>query len=386
MMRRGLFAGSFDPPTKGHEDIIRRARAECDHLVVAVLKNEEKMPTFTTVERAAMLRRIVSDLDGVTVLESADLLVDVILREDIQILFRGIRDEKDQAYEDRQLGYHKLILASNRFPKVHFLTARPDLRDVSSSLVKSFVSLDVDVSWMVHRFVKARLHMSLKDQIFLGLTGQMGTGKTHVAQCLVRDFNARNLSASYLNLDAVVRDLYEEQSAGAQAVRDALARHFGERVLTNNRTGVDRLVLKTEVAKIANKAALTYLHNLTAPHVDRLIRQFVRGKKGLIIVEWAQLCENEMDYLVDGNAVVVESPDQQEFLQTRGATDFFKAVGSAQWSADQKIHYLQNAAQKHGHGQVWRHVNRCGESAQDLCEQIHSWAQTSFLNMHCGRV
>lgn len=379
-MLRGLFALSGDPPTLGHEDVIRRARAECDHLTVAVLCNEEKTPTFSSAERVAMLRRILRGLDGVTVLESSDLLVDVILREGIQVLFRGIRDEKDKAYEERQLGYHKLILSPSRFPEVRFLAASDGLQEVSSSLVKSFVNVYVNTSRMVHRFVKARLETRLKGQIFLGVTGQMGTGKTYVAERLVYDLNTRGMTAHYLNLDGLIRDLYAEQTPGAQAVRDILAQTFGEGVLTADRADVNRTVLKAEVAR-AGSGRRHDLHELTAPHVERLIRQAVRGKQGLIVVEWAQLCETGMDYLVNGNVVVVESPNHHEFLETRGAAEFFKAMEDVQWSADRKVQYLRDASVRHGCGWVWRYVNRRGEGVGNLVEQVLPWVRQRHLDV-----
>lgn len=384
MRRRGLFAGSFDPPTFGHLDAILRARSECDHLVVAVLCNEEKHPTFSSAERAAMLRRMLRGTDGITVLESDDLLVDVILRENVQVIFRGIRDEKDRAYEERQLDYHRLILPPPRFPLVHFLPARDSLREVSSSLVKSFVNLDVDVSSMVPRFIKAHLAMRLNGQLFLGVTGQMATGKSYVASRLVLDLCARGMTAHYVNLDELIRGLYAEHTPGAQAVRDELARVFGERVLIANRGDVDRTVLKAAVSR-ADADVRRGLHELTAPHVERLMRQAVRGKQGLVVVEWAQLCETSMDYLVNGNAVVVESPDHQDFLAARGATEFFEAMARAQWSADRKVEYLQAASIRHGCGRVWRYVNRRGQGVDGLVSEIRAWAQERYLNMSTQR-
>ena len=380
-MRRGLFAGSFDPPTFGHHDAVLQARAECDHLVVAVLRNEEKSPTFSSAERASMLRRMLRGAGGVTVLESDDLLVDVVLRENIAVLFRGIRDEKDRDYEERQLGYHRRILPAPRFPAVRFLPARDDLREVSSSLVKSFASLNLDVSRMVPRFVQARLALRLNSQLFLGVTGQMATGKSYVAAQLAAGLEARGARAHYVNLDELIRDLYAERTPGAQAVRDELARVFGDRVLTPGRDGVDRAVLKVEVAR-ADADVRRGLHELTTPHVERLIRRAVRGRQGLVIVEWAQLCETRMDYLVCGNAVVVESPDHKDFLAARGAAEFFEAMARAQWSADRKVAYLQAASAQHGCGRVWRYANRRGQGVDGLMGEVESWMRERFVNAH----
>ena len=193
-----------------------------------------------------------------------------------------------------------------------------------------------------------------------------------------------SISAHHLNLDELIRELYAEQSPGAQAIRDVLMELFGRGVLTADREDVDRVVLKAEVA-CASSVVRESLHALTAPHVERLFRRAVREKRGLILVEWAQLCETRMDAWVNGNAVVVESPDQREFLTARGAAEFFKVVEAAQWPADRKVKYLREASASHGCGKVWWHVNRRGGGVNSLAQEVGAWVRERCLNVQTRR-
>ena len=76
MKRIGLYPGSFDPPTKGHEDLIRRSLSLCDQLIVAVAVNVAKEPLFTAEERLAMLRTVVGENPNVVLRTFDGLLAD----------------------------------------------------------------------------------------------------------------------------------------------------------------------------------------------------------------------------------------------------------------------------------------------------------------------
>ena len=94
-----LYPGSFDPPTVGHIDIIRRAAALFDQVYVAVMVNTAKTPFCTAPERVDMLRTCLKDLPGVTVLSSTDMTVSLAKALGVNVLLRGIRGGEDAASE-----------------------------------------------------------------------------------------------------------------------------------------------------------------------------------------------------------------------------------------------------------------------------------------------
>ena len=90
-----LYAGSFDPVTRGHMDVIRRAAALCPELVVAVMHNQNKKPMFSVEERMEMLRRTTADLPNVEIESFGGLLADYAREKGAHILLKGVRNPTD---------------------------------------------------------------------------------------------------------------------------------------------------------------------------------------------------------------------------------------------------------------------------------------------------
>ena len=133
----GLYAGSFSVPTMGHMDIIRRAAAVLDGLVVAILVNPER--------RARWLEKAVEDLPNVRVVWDNGLLVDVAKRCGAGVIVRGVRGESD-------LGYEMPLAEANRHLAgldTLFFVARPELAYLSSTIVMDIARHGGDVSEMI---------------------------------------------------------------------------------------------------------------------------------------------------------------------------------------------------------------------------------------------
>lgn len=131
--RTALVAGSFDPITNGHLDIIRRARALFPRVVVAVLVNPSKKPLLSREERVAIVREVVRDLDGVTVAAVEGLLVDVARTHGATVVVKGLRSAADYDHEWPMARMNATL--SSGFETV-FLDASPAWAHVSSTLVR----------------------------------------------------------------------------------------------------------------------------------------------------------------------------------------------------------------------------------------------------------
>lgn len=151
-VRRCVCPGSYDPITNGHVDVIRRAAALHDEVVVAVLHNPAKQGTFPVEQRVELIRGTVSDLPGVHVRAFAGrLLVDVCREVGAQAVVKGLRGETDFAYE------LPMALMNRHLSGVEtvFLPGNPGLGHVSSSLVREVAGLGGDVSGLVPPAVDA---------------------------------------------------------------------------------------------------------------------------------------------------------------------------------------------------------------------------------------
>jgi len=154
MTRIALYPGSFDPPTRGHEDLIRRSLALCDHLIVAVAINSSKQPLFTVEERLDLLRRTVG-VDGRVTYETFDgLLVDFARARGATMVVRGLRAVSDFDYEFQMALMNRQL---NHDVETVFLVPAVDLTYLSSSLVREVARYGGDVSSIVHPDVEAAL-------------------------------------------------------------------------------------------------------------------------------------------------------------------------------------------------------------------------------------
>lgn len=154
MTRIAVYPGSFDPPTRGHEDLVRRARGLADHLIVAVAVNASKQPLFAPEERVEMLRTILGADDRVTVEAFPGLLADFLRMRGASVIVRGLRAAGDFEYE-LQMAMMNRELAPEA--ETIFLPPAFDLSWVSASLVREAARFGGNVSRVVHPVVAAAL-------------------------------------------------------------------------------------------------------------------------------------------------------------------------------------------------------------------------------------
>ena len=153
MSRKAVYPGSFDPITKGHEDLIHRSLGFVDHIVVAVAVNVAKQPLFSFDERVALIRECVPD-KRVEVQSFDGLLVDFAKKVGATVIVRGLRAVSDFEYE-----FQMALMNRNLGPHIEtvFLVPAFDLTYLSSSLVREVARFGGDVSALVHPAVQQAL-------------------------------------------------------------------------------------------------------------------------------------------------------------------------------------------------------------------------------------
>lgn len=158
-MRIGLYPGTFDPVTLGHADIIRRACALVDRLVIGVAINSGKGPLFSLEERVEMLEAVVADLASETGCEIVvhpfeNLLIQCAHDVGASLIIRGLRAVADFEYEYQMVGMNRALDDS---VETVFLMAEARHQAIASKLVKEIARLGGDVSKFVTPEVEARL-------------------------------------------------------------------------------------------------------------------------------------------------------------------------------------------------------------------------------------
>jgi pantetheine-phosphate adenylyltransferase len=154
MTRIALYPGSFDPPTRGHEDLIRRSLLLADKVIVAVAVNAAKQPLFSPIERIEMLHEAIGDDHRIEFESFEGLVADYARKAGAGILVRGLRAVGDFEYEFQMALMNRQL---NAGLETVFLVPGQGLSYISSSLVREVARYGGDVSALVHPGVAAAL-------------------------------------------------------------------------------------------------------------------------------------------------------------------------------------------------------------------------------------
>lgn len=149
-MSRAVYPGSFDPMTLGHLDVVKRAIAIFDEVIVAVADNPAKKALMTKDERVDVIKKVVRNLSRVEVDTFDGLVVDYVKRRKASIILRGIRTASDFDFE------YKMALTNRSFSKdveTVFMMTNEEYSFTSSTFIKEAASLGGDVSKLVPREV-----------------------------------------------------------------------------------------------------------------------------------------------------------------------------------------------------------------------------------------
>ena len=144
---RLLYAGTFDPVTNGHLDIIHRAANLCHTLVVGVLENKEKNTKYNAEQRMEMLRLATEDIKNMTVISYSGLLADYANDNDIRAIVRGLRAAMDFEYEIRMAQMNAKLLKPGI--ETIFLMSNPAHSFINSGTVKEVFALGGNIEGLV---------------------------------------------------------------------------------------------------------------------------------------------------------------------------------------------------------------------------------------------
>ncbi len=145
-MKSAVYPGSFDPVTMGHLDIIARARAVVDHLIVAVLENPRKVAVFSVEERLRMLNLVTAPFKNVSVDYYCGLLIDYVSQKKSQVIVKGLRAISDFEFEFQMALVNRKL---NPTIETLFMMTNSKYSYLSSSIVKEVASYGGDIKHLV---------------------------------------------------------------------------------------------------------------------------------------------------------------------------------------------------------------------------------------------
>jgi pantetheine-phosphate adenylyltransferase len=151
---KAVYPGTFDPLTRGHEDIVRRAAAIFGTVVVGVADSRGKRPLFTLAERIDVAREVLKPYPNIAVEGFSGLLRDFVQQQQANVIVRGLRAVSDFEYEFQMAGMNRVLI-----PDVETVFMTPDekYQFISATIVREIAVLGGDTSKFVHPLIHARL-------------------------------------------------------------------------------------------------------------------------------------------------------------------------------------------------------------------------------------
>jgi pantetheine-phosphate adenylyltransferase len=158
--RVAIYPGTFDPMTRGHEDLVRRAASLFDKVILAIAESPSKRPLFDLAERIAMAAEILADVRNVEIVGFDTLLMDFVHARGAKVIVRGLRAVSDFEYEFQMAGMNRSL-----YPEVEtvFLTPGEQYMFISATMVREIARLGGDVGKFVQPCVHQRLRAKRSD-------------------------------------------------------------------------------------------------------------------------------------------------------------------------------------------------------------------------------
>jgi pantetheine-phosphate adenylyltransferase len=151
---KAIYPGTFDPITRGHEDLVLRAASLFDHVVLAIADSPSKRPFFSLEERVQMAKDALAGHPNIEIMGFSGLLMDFLRSQGARIILRGLRAVSDFEYEFQMAGMNRKL-----YPDVEtiFLTPGEQYMFISATMVREIAALGGDVSHFVNPLILSRL-------------------------------------------------------------------------------------------------------------------------------------------------------------------------------------------------------------------------------------
>ncbi|MCK4592354.1 dephospho-CoA kinase [Candidatus Parcubacteria bacterium] len=307
------FPGSFDPFHDGHKftmvSFFKLHPKATLYIVVGVNEEKEGFYTFSTEEKVFLIERSIPAeyAERVKVIPYSGIIANLFYEQNINMFVKGARDSKDFESES-WIAEVNSKFAGNPTTLIIPQT-NPVLSKVSSSNLKNFINFGLDAKDFAPALIREALQMRMKDQLMIGVTGGIASGKTTLAEDLQR-FSEENsapkdTSIYHISLDALGKVVYSnDPTPRFLAIRKQINKEFGGKLLKE-----DDSIDTRKLGNIAfsSKRELDKLVGIMLDPILHLLRKKLDELgKGIFLIEGANLVEGEMTHLVNENIILVQ--------------------------------------------------------------------------------
>lgn len=300
MTRKALIAGSFDPITNGHLDLIKRTAKLFDELYVAIGKNPDKQYLFDVNERKQFIENALRGYNNIVVVEFEGLLSEFAYSLNVDCIVRGIRSISDYETEKNLSSVNKHIKGIETL----FMTCSDEYTSISSSTVKAIVRENGFVHELVPLEVKAALEERILGRRYFGITGGSGSGKSTIShELLMRYAISMDSNILHIDLDKFAHEIYDGNEPYEMACKETMGLYFGRDIFNDDMT-INRKQLAQRV--FSNSRDLAVLNEIMKKPIHHKFYEVVRQSNArLILVDGAILLETGLIKLLNNNCILV---------------------------------------------------------------------------------
>lgn len=297
MTRKALIAGSFDPITYGHIDIIERTSLIFDEVYVSIGKNPDKNCLFSIDERKEFILSSTKYLPNILVTSYEGLLSEYAFSLNIDCIVRGIRSSSEFDNEHSLSNFNK----KSKNIDTLLLPASDKYTNLSSSFVKSVVKEYGFVNEYVPLKVKEALEERLLGVRYYGITGSSGSGKSTFSNVLSSKITSNVI---HIDLDKFAHEIYDGIEPYELACKEKLGLYFGKDIFNDDMT-----INIKQLASIvfSNKTHLAVLNEVLKPAMRHKLYKSIYGLKDtVILVDGATLLESDLVTHLNNNCIILD--------------------------------------------------------------------------------
>jgi pantetheine-phosphate adenylyltransferase/dephospho-CoA kinase len=380
---KAIYAFSGDPITLGHINVIERAALLFPELVIGIGANPAKKYLFTLAERLALATKALSHLKNISIVSFNGLLVDFAYENNIPVVIRGLRNQADF---DAELMLHQIGESQQMQIETLFLPTNQVMSHISSGTAKALQLEQGLVFEYVPINVKQKLEEKLSGQYIVGVTGEIGCGKSYVSQQLAELAKASGINVHVIDVDKIAHRILESQDEPLyRELRKTVAHTFGHAVKTDdgylNRKLLGQLLF-ADLEKLKQFNAIIY-----KPLLLKLRRELY-GKKGVILLDSALIIESNMAYLCNNNVILVSATKETQLKRLRErnySEEQIRQRMNSQYSEQAKRACLKEIISKNNWGKIIEFKNEKNQGdLSALLNEILALASTDPVIINPG--
>jgi pantetheine-phosphate adenylyltransferase len=370
---------SADPITHGHVEMIRRSLEIADHVVAAIGTNADKVGKylFKQEEREFLTKKVLSQFgDRVSVKSFSGLLTDFVYKNNIKTIIRGSRGLLDSAFEQMISDINR---ASNSGIETIMMFADQKMSHISSSAAKEIQkNFGTNILEYVPMIVKQALEEKLSHQFRIGVTGEIGAGKSEVTRKLQELRIIENI-----DLDQIGREiLTKAKDPVYDSLREKLVNcfsHTGEGEIETSNGFIDIKKLTNLIFEVKGMRKL--FDELMRDPMYLMLREKISALHGLIFINSALLVESNMLDFVNNNVILIKADKniRIERLKKRGYS--LREIDNrihAQLDGDTKLCFIREKIQEAGHGKVVVYENNKNIDENDMADLLDQFEPSIF--------